>query len=1507
MATDRARIADVVRAQTAAVLRIAPAELDETRSLFEQGMNSLVALELAARLGRRLGRTLAPTLVLDHPTMARLVTVLSAESETLTAQAPAAPKEVHNAARHEVAIVGFAAQLPGADTVDAFWKRRLAGDDLVGNPLPARHAPVRRAAAWLGDLVSFDPDRFGLSDHECRQMSALHRIALTTAADAFDHGGLHNVRRRTGVWLGVPDGGQGVDTDAWSGTGSESSFVAGRVSWALDLGGPTLTLNTACSASLVALHAASRAIRNGEVDAALAGGASLLDARSFSILDALGALSADGRSRPFSDSVTGYGRGEGAVVFALVRLDVAQQRGLHVWAILRGSAVGHGGRTPGITVPDAAAQQSVIAQAWVDAGVAAPDIDVIEAHGAGTPLGDPIEVRALAAAFAGAGRLPFLGSAKCATGHLEQAAGAVGVLSAVLMIRDGVVPPHVHGGSAPGFQIADVATVADIRTVAVSAWGLSGVNAHAVVSGPPVRTAFPSRPGPTVALVSAVGADHVSDAAVALADLLKAQPWPDCAAATLRSRPLTHRRAVVATSGEEAAQYLVHGPFIAGRATTGRRVALVFGGAGSQRVGAGATLYDTDPDFRSDIDEAAAAVREEGSLQAALFDPLDARLNGILWTQVGATALNFALAQRWVRQGLPVHAAIGHSFGEIAAAAFVGALPIASAMALALARGRRMASLRPGGAMAVVYASVDETAAMLPADVFVAGVHAPDETVISGPIQAVNTATTDAVKRGFRCKPIAVDNAYHSPLVDPVLDAFASDLKDLRIAPARVPVFGSSGARADLVWGSASYWTAHLRSQVHLMAAVGAAREAGIDTLVECGGNAVVLAAAARHPDPPSLTVATLRKGQDDDLALAQAAAELLVHGVDLPEFMPKANPATVPQPLGRRRDVPFSTGAQVVPPPPQVVAPARYAVGWTESETRSERELGPVTVLTDGGAFGDAVVTKLRASGVVVTQAQSANPGAAFVVDLRGVNLEASPDAWRRWTGAVRDSVNRLGNTPTRVLWVTGGAVAVHPQDAVIPGQSIVWGMARTLSAEAPQLAPGVVDIEPNDVDGLLEAIRNQDAEAQVAIRKGRRWVARLRVANDAVPMPEFRADRAYLIVGGLGELGRHLAASLRRRGAGRVWCLGRRDGVSGPDPEIRCLGGIDASDNTALALAFSQIDAEGPPLAGVFHLAAVLADGLLATQDLGVVDTVLRPKVDVAYNLHLATAKRHLDHFVMYGSAASLMPSVGQAVYAGANAFLDGLAAHRRNQGLPGISIAWGPWADIGLASALGSAHRQRQEGMGLRFHSPAEADAALDLCFGAAEPTVLVAHVDWARWFATQPGSPFEADLRPVAPNVPRKPEGPQQAAGSPTDNLAALVPWLIAAAHDVLGRPASLPIDPDVPLTELGLDSLLAVRLHGRIAESGFVIGVGRVLAGPSVNKLAKELWATRHQDPEPARPADDVPSLRQVAIGSAALGALMATLFAALAWSLVGADSPVVPEVIVLPAPPALGR
>ena len=727
--------------------RDAEAPLGAHRGFFEVGMDSLMAVELSRRLGRRLDLPLPPTLAFDHPDIASMTAFLLQELELEPVEPAAAASAVER--DDPVAIVAMACRFPGADTPEALWAllergehvhREVPGDrwDIdawyapPGSTPTDTRTPTRRmyvrGGGFLERIDAFDPEFFGISPREAASLDPQQRLLLEVCWEALERGGFATSAlrgSRTGVFVGITDRGY-LDRfqrpgrtrypDAWSGTGNDPSFAPGRVAHALGLQGPVLALDTTCSSSLVALHLAARALTEGECDAALAGGVSLMllpDDTAY--LCALGALSPTERCHTFDAAADGYARAEGCGMVLLKRLSDAERDGDTVLAVLRGSAVNHDGASAGLTVPNGAAQQAVLREALARSGASPWDVGYLEAHGTGTSLGDPIEVRAATAVYGERRGRPalHLGALKANLGHLELAAGVASVIKTVMVLQQQRIPPQPLQQLNPNI-VLDGATVSTravpwpegTRLAAVSAFGLSGTNAHVLLSrGPeadlPTSTAR-ERPVHLLGL-SARSEASLRQLAERLGPVWAQHPLPTVAASLHARQTFEVRAAVVAADAREAAAQLPE--LKPTRVVREPVVALVFSGQGSEVPRQGDVLAKAFPLFAEHVRRCAEVLdpllpRPLSELLAAEAPLGDTPLVQPVLMVIG-TGLA-ALLQAW---GVRPSAVAGHSLGELTAATVAGVWSLEAGLRLAATRGRLMAERTDAGAMAVVYAS----------------------------------------------------------------------------------------------------------------------------------------------------------------------------------------------------------------------------------------------------------------------------------------------------------------------------------------------------------------------------------------------------------------------------------------------------------------------------------------------------------------------------------------------------------------------------------------------------------------------------------------------------------------------------------------------------------------------------------------------------------------------------------------------------------------------------------
>jgi acyl transferase domain-containing protein/acyl carrier protein len=1321
--------------------------------------------------------------------------------------------------RGSIAIVGFAGRFPSARNVSEFWRNTVEGRDCITTFSEAEllRAGVDaaeladpnyvKAAPLLADADCFDAEFFQYSPKEAALMDPQHRVFLECCWEAMEHAG-YTPGQRCGVFgaSGANISSYGLAYAARFGEelgqsgglcnlASDKDYLTTRVSYKLRLRGPSVSIQTACSSSLAAVHLARMSLLANECDMALAGGVSVRVplTRGYRHVPG-GILSSDGRCRVFDAAADGTVFGSGVGVVVLRRLEDAIASGDRIYAVVRGSALNNdGGRKSSYSSPSIEGQAEAIRAALDAAEVASAHY--LELHGTGTRVGDPIEVAAFRAALGDAEC--FVGSAKASIGHLDAASGVAGLIKALMVVDRRVVPPIPHLRSLnpaiePGrFVFPSVAaewTGEGPMRACVNSLGMGGTNAHVVVEGYQRSERKRSAARPVIVLSAATKealevkareivtvAEHPEDVAFTAA----------VGRAALPERLAIRDGAVLCRA----------------RAKQRPKVAFLFSGQGGH----------------------------EGLKQVGLYD------------------LQRELVERWAKWGVTPDVVVGHSAGEFAAAATAGVFDWDAGRRLIARRAELMEALPAGGAMAALLASE------APAGVEIAAENAPGSIVVTGDEAAVEVA----LARGTGQR-LPVAHAFHSYRMEPMLgewEAFAA---------------GFAGRTRSAVWISTltgdavtevdgRYWRAQVRERVRYQAAVERAMSEGCEIFLEIGPESTLLNLGKRCAGGAAREwIASLP-------AMDEAASRLWCLGapVDWNAVLGSGRRVPLPAyPFARQRH----WLAEPKPALRRITSPLLRSMVFEQqlaSTPSSLDEILPALGLGEVSARHvvwerPGIAGTVVAQAVVTPQAEGVHGFEWFV---RPVN---EPDGWKRlaqaqlaagkagdllyetvWrkqsrtSGRERWRVVTAGNDPEWEQRVasrieSGGEgvvfVAGAPSD-IVAGQARVhhellrlarserkllvvtrgaWaaaGFCRVLANEHPEL--GAARIEVGDgvsFDHIAAEIAasRADRESEIELRADGRYVRRLVPAAVPALRPlRLNPEAAYVIAGGSGGLGRETAQWLVEKGARRLVLMQRSAASLDVDAEVT-VERLDIADEAAMRAAFARIRG---PIGGVVHAAGLMDQGLIGSLDPAQVDRVFAARIAGAWNLHLATEHLPLDFFLLYSSLSAALGIVGLSTYAASHSFLDTLAEYRRARGLPALSVQWSAWEDVGLGKLIGVRNDQFRSHGGQRLPK-AEAFDMLERLMASQKTVAAVFRMEWQKLAAQFPEGGTPRFLGEILGESAHSPSVPVPDARSLV--LKHLSQTLQLPEHDGIAM--------DRPLTELGLDSMLAIELRNHLGRA-----------------------------------------------------------------------------------------
>ncbi|MFS8136550.1 MAG: amino acid adenylation domain-containing protein [Thermomonas sp.] len=918
-------------------------------NFFDLGGNSLLGLRVLEQLRSHFG-AIAATRLFANPTAAQLASALaSVAGKTTSGKSSIEPARMARqrdceAANEPIAIIAMAARLPGATDIEEFWRNLCEGHDSItmfqpgeldpAVPAAERNDPSYVAARGVIEGVDqFDAAFFGISGREAELMDPQQRIFLELCWECLERGGHapDTTQVPVGVFAGMYNATYfqrhlSARQDLINKLGAfqvmldnEKDYIASRVAHKLNLTGPSVSVHSACSTSLVAICQAVDSLRAGRCGMALAGGASITcPPRSGYLYQEGSMLSPDGHTRTFDARAKGTVFSDGAAVVLLKRLSDALADGDPIHAVIRGVAVNNdGGHKASFTAPSSEGQAAVIAMALDDAGVDARSIGYVEAHGTATPLGDPIEIEGLNSAFRRHTQdIGFcrIGSAKSNIGHTVIAAGATGVIKAALSLQTRCIPGMAHFEALnPAIEFAGSPFVVDAkltqwdsaagvpRRAGVSSFGVGGTNAHVVLEEAPERSESERSDGPCLIALSARSAPALAHAAANLATHLEAAPDRNLAdvAWTLAvgRKAFAHRIAMVASNATEAAALLRQPDMIAAaqrsRPARTSDVVFMFPGQGATYPGMGRTLHAREPLFRAALDACCAALGSDFGfdLRERMFNEAADAMLPTAVMQPATFAIEYALAQWWLGQGITPVAMLGHSVGEFVAATVAGVFEMRDAIRLVAHRGALMQA-QPAGGMLSVRLPLDALLARLPATLSLAAENGPSACVVAGPREEIARFQSALEADGVACRVLRTSHAFHSTMMDPVVEPFLAAVAEVPRAAPRLPLVSTvSGTWLDAdAATSAEYWARHLREPVRFAPALSMVLAAGPDvlprTLLEVGPRATLCGLSRQHPDAQKQRTAAVASLGDQPahevVDLRNALGQLWCHGVPI-------------------------------------------------------------------------------------------------------------------------------------------------------------------------------------------------------------------------------------------------------------------------------------------------------------------------------------------------------------------------------------------------------------------------------------------------------------------------------------------------------------------------------------------------------------------------------------------------------------------------------------------------
>ncbi len=1365
-------------------------------SFFDVGGHSLLLLQIQRKIETEIGIRVEVVDLFTHSTVEKLARHLDRKKPRAAAIISVQPKR-DTSGSTDIAIIGMSGVFPGAPELATLWTNLRTGVESITQldrhtlrkaGVPAALIDDPRyvcAAPLLPDADMFDATLFRFTPREARRLDPQHRLLLQCAYAALEDAACEprSIADRVGLFAGVGFSYYLLhqvlsqkntlieESPLELLYANDKDYAATRIAYKLNLRGPCLTVGTACSTGLVAVHQACRSLHAFDCDVALAGASRVAVPQQRGYLRAEGGiLSSDGHCRAFDARADGTLFGNGVGVVALKRLDDALRDRDSIYCVVKGSAVNNDGSDKvGFTAPATNGQVRVLRDAYRNAGIDPRSIQYVEAHGTGTRMGDAIEIAALHEAICSEGRPAeriAVGSIKTNFGHLDTAAGMAGLIKTVLALHHRVIPPTVHFERAnPALQLERTPFYINQaavpwpdgpagRRAGVSSFGIGGTNAHVVLeafSAPPRTQEWSARP--ELLVISGATADAVRSSGQRIGTHLSDIPCNVTDAAhTLRiGRPSLKLRAfVVAEHAADAARALCDLQSVSAGDEATPSLVLMFPGQGTAYRGMADALRDREPTFGARFDAGLAIASDllHINLQDLILgEPQRGRPAELdtLHAQPALFALEVALAELMGSWGLTPNAVLGHSLGELSAAAVAGVFSFEDGMRAVVARATAMQACGEGRMLAALAGPAEVTPYLVPG-CSVSALNATDVTVIGGPPEALLQTQRALESARIGIRPLAVNRAFHTEAMEPALGALLEAFSRIALHPPRLPLVSTVTG----TWltheqaQSPSYWSAQARKPVQFAKAASTVLSDGRTTMLEMGPGAGLSTLLRRLGNQQLQTVTTL-----PDALHAERSVKTVLHAVgELWQRGHLADWAT------------FGVGEER--PPARVHLPTYPFAREQHWYTASEPSLSPVERLpqeewtyepsfrrksltrrTDSESLGSTLILggprsyllsetladALHAQGqeVVIAHKSSSSwlgKSAARALDGESRNvfsdliatttppitrvihlwaLERSANAQERRSDAFHSLMHLTqalsrGTERGQMIVVTDGVHSIDGREELDPIQALALGATRVLANELTGVSVCTVDLPQvqaqEDIDSsacaILQELAGDLTDPCVAYRGRFRWIPsfeRSAIAAHAAPLG---SAPVVLITGAAGGLGSALAESFGRVQNAHLVLVARSWEAAPAAPLPRpgegsvevVLEDADVTDENAMAEVIARAYARFGRIDVVLH-AAGCADGKLALfQDRAHAERVLSPKVDGARVLVDLLSTRKVSSLVFFSSVTAVTGDPGQLAYCAANCFLDALAEESRGRGIPAISIAWDTWSELGMA---------------------------------------------------------------------------------------------------------------------------------------------------------------------------------------------------------------------------------